>query len=779
MSGKIYRFGPFRLDPRSRELHAGDELLAIPPKSFDCLAYLIAHRDRAVGRDELISAVWGTADVSDHSLAQTLLRARQVLGDTGPERTTIRTVPRFGHRWVAPTEVLEAEPSAPPEPAASTPPVERAALVSNARSRIAVVGFAVLALIAMATIFAWRSWLPVAPSALPQAAVAPDDDLFVVMPVNLADTARDDAWVRLGAMYYVSTLLQRNAGRRVLSSDDVVSVVGTAGGTALRDDADLGRVGAVTGASWIVIPRADRTAEGWRFALDVYHGGGMRTYEGSAQAPLPAARAATVAFMAEFDVPVADAPAAPLPADELLQRVDAALLVGDLAPAQALIDDAPEAVRNDPRFRARAGTIALRQGRADDAERLFRPLADDAASPVAVRAHAYVGLGGVLLGRVDVAGAEAAYDKAIAVLEGADEPRLRGRAYMGRGAVHASRNAYGPAMADFGQARIDLQRAGDRIGTANLEINVGMAEVNRGRLEQGIAAFDRAIPILSAFGVRDVLLVCLHNKIYAQFGLLDYPGALATSQRALDLVGQSESRPMARRIGAARARVAFVTGRLAEAESLIARFDTQPDDPARSDTEFAVLRVELLVERGDYAAVEARGDALLDRVARSADATGQSMLSIASWLVVDAASRNGHVEHAERVLARLRAARPAPEDGSRAMVLRLAQARILQARNDPGAAAAFAAAQALVDDEGLPDSVITVATAWLPHLLAAHDVERASALAGRLLAYADRDYRAARAAMLIYRALERRTLAADSEAKMRRLAGERNPDLPL
>src|SRR5262245_58818913 len=99
-----YRFGEFELDPASRELLRGGERVALPPKSFDCLVHLIAHRDRAVGRDELIAAVWGRVEVSDTVVAQTLLRARKALDDTGERQSIIRTVPRFGYHWVAAVE---------------------------------------------------------------------------------------------------------------------------------------------------------------------------------------------------------------------------------------------------------------------------------------------------------------------------------------------------------------------------------------------------------------------------------------------------------------------------------------------------------------------------------------------------------------------------------------------------------------------------------------------------------------------------------------------------
>ena len=116
MSHPVYHFGDCRVDPLARELHRDGTLLALSPKVFDCLVYLIEHRDRAVGRDELIAAVWGKADVSDTLLGQTLLKARRAVGDDGNEQNAIRTIPRFGYRWV---RELDASTAAPGESGAT------------------------------------------------------------------------------------------------------------------------------------------------------------------------------------------------------------------------------------------------------------------------------------------------------------------------------------------------------------------------------------------------------------------------------------------------------------------------------------------------------------------------------------------------------------------------------------------------------------------------------------------------------------------------------------
>src|SRR5687768_8461205 len=79
---RSYRFGSFELDTHARELLRDGRPVALAVVALDCLAYLIEHRDRPVGRDELISAVWGRTDVSESTLAHTIVRLRQVLGDS-------------------------------------------------------------------------------------------------------------------------------------------------------------------------------------------------------------------------------------------------------------------------------------------------------------------------------------------------------------------------------------------------------------------------------------------------------------------------------------------------------------------------------------------------------------------------------------------------------------------------------------------------------------------------------------------------------------------------
>ena len=96
MTSIHYRFAAFRLDPESRELWRGNQLVQLPRRSFDCLLHLLEHRDRACNRDELVGVGWGHTGVSDAQLGQVVLRLRRALDDDGQVQQVIRTVPRFG-----------------------------------------------------------------------------------------------------------------------------------------------------------------------------------------------------------------------------------------------------------------------------------------------------------------------------------------------------------------------------------------------------------------------------------------------------------------------------------------------------------------------------------------------------------------------------------------------------------------------------------------------------------------------------------------------------------
>src|SRR5262249_6038988 len=103
----LYVFGNAALDTQRYELHCAGDLIALRPKAFDLLAYLIEHRDRVVSRDEVFNDIWRDRTINPTTLDACIMEARQAVGDNGHGQHVIRTVRGRGYRFVAAVEVRE------------------------------------------------------------------------------------------------------------------------------------------------------------------------------------------------------------------------------------------------------------------------------------------------------------------------------------------------------------------------------------------------------------------------------------------------------------------------------------------------------------------------------------------------------------------------------------------------------------------------------------------------------------------------------------------------
>jgi DNA-binding winged helix-turn-helix (wHTH) protein/Tol biopolymer transport system component len=81
--------------------------LAVQPKAFRVLLYLLHHSDRMVSKDELLSTVWGDAAVTDNSLTRVITLLRHVLDDDPHQPHFIETVATLGYRFIYPAEIVE------------------------------------------------------------------------------------------------------------------------------------------------------------------------------------------------------------------------------------------------------------------------------------------------------------------------------------------------------------------------------------------------------------------------------------------------------------------------------------------------------------------------------------------------------------------------------------------------------------------------------------------------------------------------------------------------
>jgi len=110
-----FRFDPFVLDPRTRQLLRDGAEVALSPKAFHLLLLLVTNRARAMTRDELQQQLWPSTFVLETNLAGVVAEVRRALGDTAEHPTFVRTMHRFGYRFIADVEENDAaEASAEP-----------------------------------------------------------------------------------------------------------------------------------------------------------------------------------------------------------------------------------------------------------------------------------------------------------------------------------------------------------------------------------------------------------------------------------------------------------------------------------------------------------------------------------------------------------------------------------------------------------------------------------------------------------------------------------------
>ena len=109
----IYEFGPFRLDPAERLLLRDGVVVALTPKAFDLLVYLVERHGRLAEKHALMAALWPDAIVEEANLASNVSALRKVLDEGEEAASVIQTVPTRGYRFVAPVKTSRRMPADP------------------------------------------------------------------------------------------------------------------------------------------------------------------------------------------------------------------------------------------------------------------------------------------------------------------------------------------------------------------------------------------------------------------------------------------------------------------------------------------------------------------------------------------------------------------------------------------------------------------------------------------------------------------------------------------
>jgi TolB-like protein/DNA-binding winged helix-turn-helix (wHTH) protein len=119
----LYHFGQFVLDPGRRTLSRADLPVALTPKAFDVLLFLVQNPSRLVAKEELLQAVWGDTFVEEGNLTQYISHLRKALGDNSEDTRLIVTIARKGYQFTADVTVTQAA-ATPIHAAVQVPTIE-------------------------------------------------------------------------------------------------------------------------------------------------------------------------------------------------------------------------------------------------------------------------------------------------------------------------------------------------------------------------------------------------------------------------------------------------------------------------------------------------------------------------------------------------------------------------------------------------------------------------------------------------------------------------------
>lgn len=774
MAFATYRFGEFRLDPARHELWRGDEELTLPLKVFDCIVHLVENRDRTIGRDELIEALWGDVHLTDSALGQVIRQARQALGDSGDDQHVIQTVRGFGYRWAAPVET--------PEP----PATAAAAAATDARSHPRPIGhWVVLAILVIGVLVAVTLYLrqradpgTAEGSASPRA----EGEIALLLPVTVeADSDSDHAWVRLGLMDLIAERL-RDAGQAMVPSDTVIALLRGVGSEPDREELD--RLMTTTGAHLVLAARAQVTGTRWTVSLHSPQGSQPPvTAVGEAHDVLEAGRAAADRMARTLGLTPTPEPDTAPGLERLLQQIEAARLAQQMDVARALIEEAEPNLREHSEIRFQWGRVEFYSHHLDAARSTFETLLEEmpAERDPVLRARVLNGLAAVHAMQDNWGTAAESLEAASQLADGRDAPVTRGAIEMNLAGVALQRGDFPAVREHEAQARRIFQGIGDVQRLAEVDRNVGVLESRRERHAEALRYYESAAERYAA--VQDVggELRAHANMIEAHLKLLDPQAASVLEPRLQELLAQTTNAELVAIASINRAHLLDTRGRFRAADDLLdgvlSAAETGDIPPVYRLAALLLLAEREMTEGGDLP----RAADLATEVAEGlASHPGLDEERARAWLVlVRAYLALGRPAAAAEASSAMTAWAETREPQAPRIYAVLAEAEVAAAEGRREAAeTAFERALALADAGHVPLHLLHVAQHYVPWLLGEGGQgvpapERALALAGRVAGYADQQYEAALLQLRVYHALGPPSTWRAALAGVSSLAGER------
>jgi DNA-binding winged helix-turn-helix (wHTH) protein/tetratricopeptide (TPR) repeat protein len=780
MSGSIHRFGNFEVDARRREIRRDGLRMDLPAKAFDCLIYLIEHRDRIVGRDELISAVWGRSDLSDNLLAQSILRVRRALDDDGSVQAYVRTITGSGYRWVGQLDSPGA-PKTPQAPAAdrvddTSPSSADAPLppVSSAkpqRARYVAIGLALLAVVLAAGLFVRTSR---SPRIIVNANAG--SSLVLVLPAAVHDNP-DARWMSLGIMGLIAERLH-DIGVATVPSESVVALTKSADTQA----PPLDELRATTQADTVVASEIEKKASLWTVTLKATRGDAAAIVARGTNADAFAAADAAVGqiitqlFSAEY---AGHGETTPL--DELVARVNAAFLADQFDQAHALVGEAPDEMRRDPRVRLVLARAQLVAGHHEAALAELQKLAGEEAArnnPVTeARIQTLISNAHLRLNNFATSAQEAtaAIDLLRAHPSSVSASDL-GAALNARAIAWSAQDEVGKALEDFTAARAALAGTGNVRLQATVDVNYSVLQISHGRHEEAIASLARSADLFRRLRIPSNELTARMNLLTAYVYLQNLDAGAAEEPRIAELVARSADPNVCVVARMTSAQSAIDRGSLAQAETYI---DAIPTDDAevyaRFEGQIRSLEAQIALARGDFKTAEERA---AKAVVLPWSVDEPRFLARAWWFFARASTRTT-ADHGKAAVARAREWAAKQTEPVASLYEELVEAEASAVLGDRETRTRYEAALAAAVRFGAPIDLVAVTSSYAEWLLDQHDFARAREVLSRNEGWQAMSYPVLLAYVRLYRDTGDETAWRSAVEQARQIARDRPFPEPL
>jgi DNA-binding winged helix-turn-helix (wHTH) protein/tetratricopeptide (TPR) repeat protein len=765
----IYSFGEFELNPLARELKRNGELIELTASAFDCLVYLVEHRERPVGRDELIAAVWGSADVSENLLAQTIARLRRTFNDDASEQRYIKTLPRVGYRWVLDTSVashtvapvIESPPGMPSEVDDVRPQVSRRSWL-----KYSLLATLLLLLIGAGGYWHWRTR-----SHIPLSA---NQGTAVVLPAEV-DAPSDWAWLRLGLMDLIASDL-RDAKIPVESSQTVLDLLG---------QTDKDRATRLAGFALVIHPRVTLTDNIWHVHLQAGTPG-SHTWQADASSDnvLKAVRSANAFLLAQMGAEHSGTPTTGETAEQYLLRMDAASYAGSIDIERELIDKAPKEVRETLEFAHAKASFYCDQGEYETCKRELGDLLErlPADTQPVLRGRTLAQQWYVFFREHKYAEGEAVLSEAVGLLQKQNNTGYLAHAYAQRAELEMMDNKLDQAESDFGLARINYTLAGNTAGALGIDESLAELAMRRGRLTQALPTIQRAYDQYQRMGMRQFLPALLMDQAISQKLLLLHVDQLATTERywPIDQKHWDFTEKVMRHVLVfQRASALAGNGRTTEASDLLEQLLTQikldpKGEPGLQGVVY-VLLAKLALQRGELASAQSWISKAF--AGQLQEMGGDKRDHADAWLTdVMIVQRSNNPKELTRVVDAMQAwaaGLPAQDEW---ISIQLLLARAIEARANGRPSEAqdqLKLAMNQANRLGVPELKVNVGLAYTLLLLEAGKVDEAAGIGGQLSVWGQQDWRAAWAQACVYRAMGRLESSEQYQRKARELAGDR------